>query len=173
MVIPYPNLADYGRPSQQHIDWLLDCGVPLEALTRPPLVLFARGVMAHDGCFENDADGEAWLVFPEATDCIFWQPRSGAVACWNGRCFALGEDVIHAAATYGFGGCLNVFANPLDWLRAKRDGIVILNWNLTFNRLRDCPRIAIAETLVNTLERHLKPPRVPEIFVLRQQEAAE
>ncbi|WP_026613410.1 hypothetical protein [Ensifer aridi] len=169
----YPDLGGYNRPSQQHVDWLLGCGVPLKALTRPPMVLIAHGFKADDGCFEDDADGEPWLVFPEVADCIFWQPRSGAMASWNNRAFALGEDIVHAAATYSFGGCLNVFADPLDWLRANRDGVVILNWNLTYDRLRDCPRIAIDETLVNKLERHLKPPRVPEIFVLRQQEAAE
>ncbi|MDX0800688.1 hypothetical protein QC756_09120 [Sinorhizobium meliloti] len=173
LVIPYPNLAAYRRPSQQHVDWLLDCGVPLEALIRPPMVLVARGIKAPDGCFEEDPDGEHWLVFPEATDVAYWQPKSGAMATWNKRCFAIGEDAVTNSATYAFDHCLNIFTNPIHWLRADRDGCVIIDWSQAFDRLCDCPRIAVAEGLLDKLEHHLQPLRMPEIFVLRQREAAE
>lgn len=167
---PYPNLAAYGRLTPRHMDWLIRSGVPLTALTRPPMVCVTNGVKGNDGLFDEDVNGAPWLVFPEAEDCIFWQPRSGELARWNGRAFAIGEDVIHAAATYSFGGNLNVFADPLDWLRADRDGVVILNWGVAFDQLRDCPRIAVAESLLDKLKHHLQPCRLPEILVLRRRQ---
>lgn len=167
--IPYPDLAQYSQPSQQHLDWLQRCGVSLSALTKPPMVLLARGHKAHDGAFEADAGGEEWLVFPEAQDCIFWQPRGGMLARWNGRAFALGEDMIHAAATCSFGNCLNIYNSPLDWLRADRDGIVIIDWHRAFDELRHCPRVAVVESLLDKVEQNLRPSRLPEILVLREQ----
>lgn len=173
LVIPYPDLGRFRRPSQQHLDRLHAMGVPLTALTGPPMVLLAYGFKAADGCFEEDLDGEPWLVFPEAADCIFWQPRSGAMARWTNRGFAIGEDVVYNAATYAFDRCLNIFENPIHWLRAGRDGCVIVDWSQAFDRLRDCPCIAVAEGLLEKLEHHFQPPRLPEILVLRQREAAE
>lgn len=173
LVIPYPNLARCCRLTQSHVAWLRMEGVPDEAMRGPPMLLVARGRKAFDGAFEPDADGEEWLVFPEAQDCVFWQPRSGETALWNGRSFAIGEDKVHAAATFSFGHCLNIFADPLDLLRASRDGIVIVDWRQTFDRLRDVPRIAVVESLLDKLEQHLQPPRLPEVFVLRQREVVE
>ena len=134
------------------------------------MILLARGVRAADGCFEDDANGEEWLAFPEADDVIYWQPRSGKMARWNGRSFAVGEDRVYAAATYSFGNWLYIFADPLEWLRASRDGIVIVDWGQAFDRLRDVPRIAVSECLLDKLDQYLQPPRLPEIFVLRRRE---
>ncbi|MDW9488836.1 hypothetical protein GOA64_23370 [Sinorhizobium meliloti] len=171
MLVPYPDLAAYRRPTPQHVDWLLSKGVRTSALIGPPMVLVAPGVRAPDGAFEDDPAGEDWLLFPEAEDVVYWQLRSGKLARWNRRAFAIGEDSIHAAATYSFDACLNVFADPVQWLRAGRDGIVIVDWSQTFDRLRDVPRIAVAQSLLDKLKHHLQPPRRPEIFVMRQREA--
>lgn len=171
-ILPYPDLSRYRRPTPRHIDWLIRSGVPLRALTRPPMVLLTKGFIGNDGLFDEDVDGEPWLVFPQAEDALFWQPRSGTLATWNGRCFALGQDLIGAASTYAFDGCLAVFESPLDWLRSDRDGIVIVAWHRVFDELRHCPRLAVVESLHEKLKEHLnKPPRMPEIFILQQQEA--
>ncbi|MDX1070460.1 hypothetical protein GOL32_18080 [Sinorhizobium medicae] len=167
----YPNLGGYPRLTQNHLDWLCAQGVSLSALRGPPMILLAHGVRAADGCFEHDAYGQQWLAFPEHDDVIYWQPRSGEFATWNNRRFALGEDAIHAAATYSFGHCLNILESPLEWLRASRDGIVIVDWDQAFDRLRDVQRIAVVESLLSKLEHHLQPPRLPEIFVLPRREA--
>jgi hypothetical protein len=39
------------------------------------------------------------------------------------------------------GGALRVHADPLDWLRANREGIVILRSDFAYTHLRSCPRI--------------------------------
>ena len=57
--------------------------------------------------------------------------------------FALGEEQIDNTGLYSFEGCLSIHANPLEWLRASRDGIFVLDWCRAFDRLRYCPRIAV------------------------------
>lgn len=168
----YPDLRRYRRPKPEQTGWLLTQGVRMSAMMGPPMVMLTHGFKADDGLFEEHVHGEPWLVFPEVEDCIFWQPRSGALATWNGRAFALGEDLITAASTCSFGGNLNVLENPLDWLLWDRDGIVILNLSLAFDRLRDVPRVAVAESLLPTYRKHMQPARMPELFVLREREEA-
>jgi len=169
MLLPYPDLGRYRRPQ---LDWFRSRGVSDEALRGPPLVLVAHGVKAADGCFEDDAAGEAWLAFPEADDVTYWQPLTREFATWNRRIFAIGQDAIDNPATFTFDACLNVFADPLDWLMANRDGCVIVDWSQAFDRLRDAPRIAIAESLLTKYRRHMKPPTGPEIYVLKDRKAA-
>ncbi|MDH6275599.1 hypothetical protein M2311_005699 [Rhizobium leguminosarum] len=157
---------------QRHIDWLRACGVPMVAIVRPEPMRLAHGYKAHDGRFDHDPSGPAWLVFPEPEDCVFWEPRTGALATWNGRAFALGESMIDNAATYAFGFPLRLYASPIHWLQGKRDGCVVLDWSLAFDRLRHSPRIAVAETLRPKLKQHLQPPRLPEILVMCEGTAA-
>ncbi|MGR9435371.1 hypothetical protein ACU8OP_10230 [Rhizobium leguminosarum] len=160
----YPH---FGGLLQRDIEWLRACGVPMGAIIRPEPIRLAHGFKAHDGRFEIDANGPVWFAFIEPEDIVFWEPRSGALATMNGRAFALGERLIDTASTYSFGHCLKIYSNPLDWLRDGRDGCVVLNWRFAFDRLRYCPRIAIAECLLSVYDRHMQPV-LPETFVLRK-----
>ena len=140
------------------------------ALATPSAMRTAAGDVAHDGLFEHDAAGDVWFAFGEfnADDVVFWHRQTGSLASWLGRVFALGEEIIDEAATYSFDCALNIFHDPMDWLRARRDGIVVLphRWPVAFDRLRDCPRIAIAESLLPLYRRHMKPARIPELLVI-------
>ena len=147
---------------------LVQQGVPAMTLIRPSLVRIALGHKAPDGRFEPDPSGGRWYTFDvvDADDIVFWQRDTGDIATWDGRAFALGQERIGEAATYSFDCALNIFASPLDWLRADRDGIVVVDWCLAFDRLRDAPRIAIAESLLPLYRRHMKPARMPDLFVI-------
>ncbi|WP_287205134.1 hypothetical protein [Mesorhizobium sp.] len=90
----------------------------------------------------------------------------GKFATYANRAFALGQAVIDEAATYSFDCALNVFDNPISWLLAKRDGIVVLDWTRASDRLRDAPRIALAESLLPLYRRHMEPARTPELFII-------
>lgn len=151
------------------VKWFRQSGVNAAALMRPSWVMVAKGSVAHDDRFEPDQDGERWFAFYEfdAEDILFWQSETGRLTTWAGRAFALGEDIIDQPATYCFDCALNIFADPLNWLRAKRDGIVVIDWSRAFDRLRDVPRIAIAESLLPLYRRHMKPARLPDVFVMR------
>lgn len=159
-------ITHYPCPPQEILDWLIGLGIDPMALAKPLGVRFARGYRAHDGIFEDAADGGEWLVFEGPNDVIYWHPATGALATrWN-RAFALGEEIIDQAATCSFDCNLNIFNDPIEWLRNMRDGIVVLDWDQAFERLRDCPRVAVAEKLLETYQRAMRPKHLPELFVL-------
>jgi hypothetical protein len=158
-------------PTQADLDGFRRAGVDVLTLATPIAMKVASGNHAQDGLFEADSGGDNWFAFEELVtdDIVFWDRRTGALTSWSGRAFALGEELIDQAATYSLDCALNIFADPLDWLRARRDGIVVLPecWPLAFDRLRDCPRIAIVEPLLPAYRRWMKPSRLPELAVLR------
>lgn len=168
MIASRPN-CPLSCPSQADLDALFRSGVSVMTLIRPEPMQIARGYKAHDGLFEPHPSGDRWYAFPvsAADDIVFWQMETGKNATWTGRAFALGEEIIGEASTYSFDCALNIFSDPLDWLRARRDGIVVLDWNRAFDRLRDAPRIAVAAEILPIYRRHMKPARLPENFVLR------
>ena len=72
----------------------------------------------------------------EDIDLAAWSPRFGELATWYGRGFALGQDQIDNPAAYFDVGALRIHRTPLDWLKANRDGICIIQPNLTYATLR-------------------------------------
>ena len=133
----------WGFPTDDELLWLLDQGLnenalwPISGVT----VRFDRNT------FGLDDTGERALTFRaedsgEVIDLIAWQPRTGALASWRGQAFCLGDlDEIYNPATYFMDGALRVHASPLEWLRANREGIVILRPDFTYAHLRFCQRI--------------------------------
>lgn len=154
----------FDAPSQAQLNWLLSNGVTVEAMINPEALRTTIGRRADDGRFEPDPAGDQWIVFREPEDLVFWQPRTDELATDRGRAFALGEAIIENAWTFALNGSLNVFASPLAWLRAGRDGIVIVDWSRTWSRLQDCPQIAVDRRLMNRFKRYCRPPYVPRIL---------
>jgi hypothetical protein len=152
------------------IDWLIARGVSPAAIIHPSLIMTCRGSRAKDGRFEGDPGGQRWFVFSEQHDLVFWNPLTGEIATDTGRAFALGEELIGNPATTAFDQYLTIFANPLQWLRNERRGIFVLNWQFAFDRLRDVPRIAVAEPLLATYHKMMKPRHMPRLAVLPKTE---
>jgi hypothetical protein len=161
-------------PNQADIDAFRHAGVGVMSLARPLAMKVACGDIAPDGRFEPDVRRDRWFVFDEAEadDMVFWQRQTGWLTTWSGRAFALGQAAIDEAATYSFDCSLNVFDDPLDWLRSRRDGIVVLDWTRAFDRLRDAPRIALAENLLPLYRRHMRPAHLPELSIIPAQRRA-
>lgn len=157
-------------PSQSDLNTLQRLGIDIMALATPVAMQVAHGNCAEDGLFEADPSGARWYAFQEFAvgDIVFWHYPSGRLVSWCGRAFALGEDVIGEPATYSFDCALNIYDSPIDWLLSRRDGIVILprEWPTAFDRLRDCPRIALAERLLPVYRSHMKPRRLPELSII-------
>lgn len=158
-------------PPPEQLKWLTTQGVSWASLATPEVIRSAKGIRAPDGYFEP-GNGSIWLGFPEVEDTIFWQPRTGELATWTGRSFALGEAVISNPGTYSMDGRLNLFPDPLDWLRAGRDGIVVRDWSRAFDQLRDVPRIAVHGHLLKTYQQHMRPRHMPQVFVITQRRCA-
>jgi hypothetical protein len=167
-MIPLPDIDGYPSIEIDGYRRLFRAGVPVRTLMNLAPIRKALGTVAPDGRFEEDPGGQTFLVFPEAEDAVYWQPQSGKLATWNGRAFALGEDAIYNAETYAFDCHLNIFPDPLEWLRDGCDGIVVLDWSRAFDTLRDCPRIAVQESVVFQYRKHMKPARLPKLFVIPQ-----
>jgi len=163
------ELFDYPGPRQRHIDLLKANGVAIPAMIWPDPIRRARGGKVEGGFFLDVVDdeiGEDWLAFGTSNDIIYWYPKTGELATAYGRAFALGEELITDAFTYSFDGSLVIYADPLEWLRNNRKGIVIVKWEWAFDRLRDCPRIAIPEDLVEIYQQHMQPRQMPQLFVI-------
>ncbi|MGC4025330.1 MAG: hypothetical protein QM744_09375 [Mesorhizobium sp.] len=162
---------------QRHLDWLRRSGVSIQAMIfsrhhLPSAIRLGYGEVAPDRRFDFTDDGPAWLAidifdtFMEQVDICLWQPRAGELATLEGRTFALGQEIIDDPATYSFDCRLNIFADPLQWLQAGRDEIVVIDWTRAFDRLRDCPRIAVAEEVLPQFQQHMKPAHTPEVSVI-------
>jgi hypothetical protein len=155
---------------QPHIDWLLQSGVPASAVVSPEPINYSRGTRARDGIFEYDPAGPEWFAIAEESDTIFWRPRTGEIATEWGAAFALGQDDIINPGVTALGGWLHVHADPLDWLRNRRRGIVVLRWEWAFEQLRDVARIAVAEDVLHTYRAHMRP-KLPELGVIPREKA--
>ncbi|MGR9156046.1 hypothetical protein [Rhizobium leguminosarum] len=167
-MLTYPNAPACGGLMQRHLRWLVTSGVPMSAIIDPEPIRLCHGFKADDGRFEPDPSGPDWFVLIEREDYVFWRPGTSELATWNAKSFALGESLIDNVSTYALDGHLHIFPHALDWLRRNRDGIVIVNWNFAFDRLRDCPRIEIAESLLPTYRKHMQPARMPALRLLRE-----
>jgi hypothetical protein len=163
---------EWGLPDDSAIRWLLEQGIADTTLTEPYPIGAAR-VLFHDGgTFDVDAGGQRALTF-RATDCgepvdlVAWQPRTGHLASWRGAAFCLGDvDQCFNPATWFDGDGLRLHRDPLDWLRAGRDGIVILKPKLCWAHLRNVPRVICADIEHGeAVKRWIKPPR-PQTKIL-------
>jgi hypothetical protein len=98
------------------------------------------------------------IAFRLETPHSFW-PMSGAAAM-------LGQDQLERAHYYG--RPLIVHETPLEWLRAKRVGVVILDWNRYWPAyVGGLPALrTFSERFGRTLEERLKRPLlVPDVQV--------
>jgi hypothetical protein len=160
-----PNLDDFPQIGEPQFQWLRNNGVPVQTLIDLDLRTI-NGVKAEDGRFEQ-GDGASWIILPEECDLVFWQPKSGEISTALGRVFAVGQDAAQNEWACAMGGSLSIFETPLDWLRASCKGIVVLDWSLAFERLRDVPRISVPEKLAITYQRHMKPARLPKFSIVK------
>lgn len=150
-----PDIETFPVLAFERWDWLRCSGVPVQTLLDLFPMREAKGVRALDGVFETSETGSVFIIFEEPEDLVFWCPKTDEIATALNRSFALGEDMIHNSGTFAFEGSLNVFASPLEWLRAGRDGCVILHWERAFDRLRNVPRVVVDEDLVFTYRKNM------------------
>lgn len=130
---------------QSHINWLLSYDVSIETMIYPEAMLASGGT----------------FYFPD--DDAFWTPKA------QGRTleghFCLGESNILNANQYSFDGALQIYEEPIAWLRSGRNGIVVIDWSRAFDQLRDCPRISVPRSLLPVYRKWMKPPRLPDVRI--------
>jgi hypothetical protein len=161
---------DWGEPSQQELDWFLRQGVTEDALVQP-WPIGATSVLFDGHNFAPDPNGVRAITIV-VIDCGYiidiaaWQPRSGQMASWFGRAFCIEQDQVSNPATYFADGALLVHATPLEWLRAGREGIVILRPELSYIYLGRCRRLWVSDLqLAAIVRRQLQPPK-PKVQII-------
>ena len=138
-------------PTTAELERLFAHGVTAEAMAEPWPIRSARVVFDGLHGFDFNRNGKPALIFKaedrgEELDLVAWEPSTVKLASWHGNKFCLGDfDQIDNPATYFMDGALRVHADLLDWLRANREGIVILRPDLTYAYLRHCPRLVFAD----------------------------
>jgi hypothetical protein len=153
-------------PTDREIAWLLDNGVSEAAMLEPTPLRAANVVFLGGNTFDFDSDGTRAFIFKEPNDLVAWNPKRDALAAWGCSAFALGEDAIWNPASYFMGDALRVHRTPLDWLKADRDGIVIVKPELTYGYLRNVRRLSFADPVyAQQVKQWLQPPK-PAVEIL-------
>lgn len=159
--------------SDIEIGWLLDQDVSPAAMLEPTPIRAANVTFLDRNTFDFDESGIRAFVFKEldSDDLVAWRPASkrlpDRLATWRGVAFALGQDAIWNPASYFMGSALRVHADPLAWLKADRDGVCIVQAQLTYANLRHARGLSFADPVYRRLvKRWLEPPRTrPELFI--------
>ena len=86
----------------------------------------------------------------DAVDIVAWQPATNRIGTWRGLAWALGQDAIYAPRLSEHDG-LPVWTSPLDWLRGRRRGVVLIMPRLAADWLCDAGPL-VAEDLDHALE---------------------
>jgi hypothetical protein len=154
---------------QSDLDHFASLGISGLGLANPDMVLKA-GIILDDGgntfVFEHhtdtDSGADAFILPVEGTsgiiDLVAFDPETGLLATWLGRAFAINEASIWAPNLDG--DPLPVWRDAIGWLKAKREGIVLLKPQQAYSYLDHLPGV-IAEDVQHgdELERLLWTPR--------------
>jgi hypothetical protein len=161
--------------------WLLAQGISASALEADPY--YASGPLRYasvafseqyfDFAVDNDASAvPAFIVIARdefgVTDDMVAFDGQGRLATGLGRARLIGEQMILAPR---LGEPLRVFEDVWAWLRADRDGVVILDWRVAASRLADVSLAADTVEFGQILRERLARP-APPIFVKARQAAA-
>jgi hypothetical protein len=169
---------NWGQPSQRELEWLLRHGVTGDALVKP-WPIGATTVLFDGHTFEPNASGLRAITIAvidcdEIIDIAAWQPRSGRLGSWHGVAFCLNQDAVFNPGTYWNGGALRVHRSPLGWLKAGREGIVVLRPELCNAYLAHLQRLLFADPqFKGTVWQWMQPMRpTAELLVEPLEEAA-
>jgi hypothetical protein len=159
-------------PSIGALSWLRAQGVHPDALSLPDLPCAASIIFSdHAPLFEfadeaaEEPTSKALIFlersgFGEPVDLVAWtlKPRP-RLASWLGSS-VLGADLLDAVWRLAERGALPIWRSPLGWLRAHRDGVVIVDGSSAAVALRAAGGPFMAEDFAHAAElrRLLRPP---------------
>lgn len=162
---------------------LARAGIPPAALEVPSPVLTAHVIFCGAASFEFDqhhASGEPGtpvLLFlmtdpcGTAVDIAAFDYRTGQLAIWLGRAWALGQERVYAPRLSEH-QALAVWRSPLDWLRHGRHGVVLIRSHAAACHLDDAGPL-MAEDVQHGLElRRVLARPGPRILVRRSDRRA-
>lgn len=126
--------------NQRQLDWLLGQGIALDSLINPCAV-----TATNDALHFSDYD-------------TYWNPKTGQFIsdewCLGDPHYRLSTEPIV------------IRLNPLDWLKNRRCGIVVIRWESLFHMLWDADHIAVPAELRAKYDKYMQPPRLPKVTTL-------
>lgn len=132
-------------------------------------------VVVDSDYYEPEPTGKAAIVIPvfeggALVDLVACGLQTRASRTRTGDATVLGREWIDRARENET--ALLLFADPIEWLRNKRRGVVVIDWRAARHALADVPAIACSSTLLakrvdNALR---KPMQMPKLFI--REEAA-
>ncbi len=171
-----PQLTGY------EVNRLHGVGIPMSALKRPPplkagFVVFSEHGFEFEQHCSLGVEGMLALIFlilnrqGAAWDMVAWCRKTGQLASWLGRAWAIGEETIYLPRLSDH-SALPVWRDPLRLLQANHEGIVIVRPRAAALYLEDASPL-LAEDALHGLELQdlLTRPR-PRILVRVPQEIA-
>jgi hypothetical protein len=152
---------------------LQTCGIPTAGVP-----IWGAGFVELDGAhYAPRAGGRPAIIVPvfdggELVDLTATGLETRRTLTRLGVASVLGQDAIDRAKdgeTY-----VHLFADPIEWLRHRCGGAVVLDWSVARFALADLPAIACAtEFLAARIDKELRQPtRVPPLFVREERRAA-
>lgn len=163
---------------QQDIDGFVSQGVPPLALARNRIGLFDWVLVDYvaflpESSFEfhrHMQSEKAELAYTvlvrdvcgDLIDIVAWQPTAGRLATWLGRAGLLGAEQLYGPRLEGV---LAVQESPLDWLRAFRNGVVVIDEQRAAGWLRDAEPLAVSSVEHGRHLKQILTPRQTRIFV--------
>ncbi len=139
-LIPEPSTAlllaadpvELGALNAETIGWLLDQGISVSALATPWAIGAARVVIEPTRRYTPNPIGEFALILPcisgaGLVDLVCWTPRSNQLASRLGVAAVLGQREADDAHDDITARPLPVWRSPASWLRAGRNGIVVVD----------------------------------------------
>ena len=174
--------SDLRYPSVEALAWLRANGVSGAALAEPELPRSARVDFHMDRPlfdFVDDAGevGVQALVFlarddtGDPSDLVAWSCRRGKVAAHFGAAAVLGADYI-LAPRLTVEGALWVHWTPLKWLKAGREGVVLIDASCAAVALRNFGPLAAEDHAHGEQLLHQFRTSEPAIFIPEKRAAA-
>jgi hypothetical protein len=158
--------AEVSTPSTEAIRWLLAQGVVAETMARR-WAIGANYVLFHPwGRYTPCVCGEFAFVFACQTvdglsDLAAWQPSTGRLMTRLGAAGLLGQREAEEAHDDITDRPVSVWRTPLNWLRAGRKGVVIIDRETAAHILGGLPVIPEDEAFGRVLRAlRVPPPRV-------------
>jgi hypothetical protein len=159
-------------PTDAQLDWLSDKDVLEAAMGINPQIGSAV-VRFESDHFQEDPTGHPVFTFPihehgEVIDFAAWHPESGRLAVFYGVGFAINQEAIFNPASHFCGQPLRIHRTPLEYLKADRHGIVIINSSLTYVSLRGSGPLSVADNALGHRIRRwwaAQAPTCPEILM--------
>jgi hypothetical protein len=155
---------------EKQIAWLLDQNVPDDEIAQ---LRCATVIFQKNNLFDFAESGAVAVIFDDGDGNIFaWSVRSGALAARDG-CVSMTDEaeITNPANTLEPDPGLRVYLDPLAWLKARRDGVLIIRPAFAATQLRLWTRLLVVsgKAEADRLGKLLIP-RLPRITVRVREE---